>query len=404
MIQEELEEASEESFHWPEIKKSDGRKMKTVFWDKLSHHQVMSSMWVYIYKQFPDIKINKILDLYEDKIHRKKPSASAEKKKPQSTKQTFIYDDQRKQSISIGVTKLLYINRLSWEQIVEMILKVDEKVLGLDAFVNMKVLAPLANEMELCRAYKGRVEELDVASRWVLELQKIPAFAARFDCLEFVNGFEEQYTRLKKIVDEYKGLCDYLVDSSEIQKLLRVLLDAGNIVNSGTRRGDAYGFRLESLKDFLNCKSPLKKGLSLLEYVLTEIHAQTPSILEFSKPLFNYLENCHRHSIESTIQIIIQVKQKINRMRIYLENAEKPNVDDRNFIAKFEPFFLENAEKIVILEETSIEVKKNYFETMIFVGENQRKLKKKKSDEILVKYFKVAQQIQNIVQRLQEKK
>ena len=289
LIQEELEEASEESFHWPEIKKSDGRKMKTVFWDKLSHHQVMSSMWVYIYKQFPDIKINKILDLYEDKIHRKKPSASAEKKKPQSTKQTFIYDDQRKQSISIGVTKLLYINRLSWEQIVEMILKVDEKVLGLDAFVNMKVLAPLANEMELCRAYKGRVEELDVASRWVLELQKIPAFAARFDCLEFVNGFEEQYTRLKKIVDEYKGLCDYLVDSSEIQKLLRVLLDAGNIVNSGTRRGDAYGFRLESLKDFLNCKSPLKKGLSLLEYVLTEIHAQTPSILEFSLPTFRHV-------------------------------------------------------------------------------------------------------------------
>jgi diaphanous 2 len=125
-----------------------------------------------------------------------------------------------------------------------MILKVDEHLLGPDAFLSMKGLAPQANEMELCRAYKGSVEDLDVASRWVKELEKIPAFSARFDCLVFVRGFEEEFGRLKKIVDAYKGFCDFLVDSDEMKKLLRVLLDAGNIVNSGTRRGDAFGFRV----------------------------------------------------------------------------------------------------------------------------------------------------------------
>lgn len=160
---------------------------------------------------------------------------------------------------------------------------------------------------------------------------------------------------------------------------------------------------MESLKGFLDCKSPLQKGLSLLEYVLTEIHTQSPKILDFAEPLFDFLKICQKNSIEDAIEFIIKIKQKINRMRIYLENSEKPEVNDSFFIAKFEPFFIENAEKIVVLEELSIEVKKSYFETMIFVGENQRKLKKKKSDEILKKYFIVSQNIFNIVKTLRSK-
>lgn len=72
LIEEEFGESSEESFHWPEIKKSDGRKMKCVFWDKLNQNQSMSSIWAYIYKYYPNIHFDRILDLYEDKIHRKK--------------------------------------------------------------------------------------------------------------------------------------------------------------------------------------------------------------------------------------------------------------------------------------------------------------------------------------------
>jgi hypothetical protein len=141
-----------------------------------------------------------------------------------------------------------------------------------------------------------------------------------------------------------------------------------------------------------------------MEYILTEIHTQSPSMLSFAEPLFDILSECYVNSIEVTIEEIIKIKQKINRMRIYLENAEKPNVNDFNFIAKFEPFFLDNAEKIVVLEETSIEVKKSYFETMIFIGENQRKLKKKRSNEVLEKYFVVSEKIHGIVQNLNGKK
>jgi hypothetical protein len=155
---------------------------------------------------------------------------------------TFIYDDQRKQNLSIGVTKLLKINKLSWPQIIDMLNKVDETILGFDAFLNIKVLAPQANEMELSRGFKGDIQDMDIASRWVFELQTIPNFMARFECLEFERDFEKQFTSLQKIVMAYKQFCDFMVDSTEIKKLLRVLLDAGNIVNSGTRRGDAYGF------------------------------------------------------------------------------------------------------------------------------------------------------------------
>jgi len=72
LIHEELGDSSEESFQWPEIMESDGRKMKTVFWDKMNQAQIMSSIWVYVYKQNFNIHLDRILELYEDKIHRKK--------------------------------------------------------------------------------------------------------------------------------------------------------------------------------------------------------------------------------------------------------------------------------------------------------------------------------------------
>ena len=125
-----------------------------------------------------------------------------------------------------------------------MIRKVDHSILGFDAFISIKVLAPQANEMELSRGFKGDIMEMDVASRWVHELQVIPNFMARFECLEFERNFEKQFSDLQKIVMSYKDFCDFMVDSVEIKKLLRILLDAGNIVNTGTRRGNVYGFKV----------------------------------------------------------------------------------------------------------------------------------------------------------------
>lgn len=253
-MHEELDESSEESFQWPEIKSSDGRKMKTVFWDKMNQNKIMTSIWVYVYKHSHDIHMKRILDLYEDKIHRKKgksgppskPNPAEIAKDTGQTKMTFIYDDQRKQNLSIGVTKLLKINKLSWAQIIDMILKVDEHLIGLDPFLSIKVLAPQANEMELCRGFKGDVQQIDIASRWVHELQAVPNFMARFECLEFVNTFEGQFVKFQNIVKAYKDFCDFLIDSHDLKKLLRVLLDAGNIVNSGTRRANAYGFTVSA--------------------------------------------------------------------------------------------------------------------------------------------------------------
>lgn len=250
-MHEELEESSEESFQWPEIKASDGRKMKTVFWDKMNQNKIMTSIWVYVYKFSPDIHLKRILELYEDKIHRKKGKSNQPKtelttseitKDTSQTKLTFIYDDQRKRNLSIGITKLLKINKLTWPQIIDMILKVDEQVIGLDPFLSIKVLAPQANEMELCRGFKGDKQQIDIASRWVHELQAVPNFMARFECLEFVQTFETRFGKFQNIVKAYKDFCDFLIDSQDLKKLLRVLLDAGNIVNSGTRRANAFGF------------------------------------------------------------------------------------------------------------------------------------------------------------------
>ena len=74
-------------------------------------------------------------------------------------------------------------------------------------------------------------------------------------------------------------------NSNGFKILLKYILALGNYMNGGTKKGKAYGFSLNSLKQLLSSKSKDNK-ITLMEYLITIIKNEEPNALEFLNDFF----------------------------------------------------------------------------------------------------------------------
>lgn len=363
---------------YPPLAKSDGRKMKTLFWEKVENNQIAYTVWPEILSKPNNIQLNKILEYFEDK---KVERVATVARSNRNIKVDLIGDDTRANVLNIAITKLLKINKLTWQEIKDMLMKIDEEKVGYETLISLKKMAPQAVELEKVKTFKEDPDTLDAASRWIWEIQDVPRFNQRFDALILQHEFEKAYSGLKDFVAIFYDTCEILRENGAFQKFMRVCLDAGNVLNTNTRRGDAYGFKVASLKEFITCTSVVKTGVSLLEYVMIEINLSNPKLLDFIDELKDKCEISTCRNIEDVVDEIIELKGRFNVLRSHLEAAEQSQPADMGFIAKFEDFLADNGEKMVVLEEEGLKTKEFYFEIMVLLGENDRKLRTKKSKE-----------------------
>lgn len=363
---------------YPVLTRSDGRKMKTLFWEKIENQQIPFTLWPTILSNDTNIQLTNILEYFEDKKVEKVAFTVRTNK---NTKIDLIGDDTRSNILSIAVTKLLKINKLTWPEILTMIMDINTEKVGYETLLSLKRLAPTAIELEKAKNFKEDLDSLDVASRWICEIRIIPRFNQRFDALALMHEFDNNYSGLKNYIETFFETCEMLKENTVFHKFMRVCLDAGNFLNTNTRRGDAYGFKALSLKEFITCTSTVKSGVSLMEYLLIEINRSSPGLLEFVGFLKMNCEVSASRNLEDAIDDINELKGKFNILRGHLEAAERAEPPDIGFIKKFENFLAENGEKIIILEEEGLRTKEFYFEVMILLGETERKLKMKKSKE-----------------------
>ena len=376
---------------------SDGRKMKVLFWDKMNSNQIQFTIWPYINRKPSPVDLRSILELFEDK---KEVKTFMTRNTQEEITIDFINDFTRSNQINIAVVKLLKINKLSWPKIHDMINNIDETVIGYTNFVGLMKICPDASELEKAKAYKDEPKKLSVPSRWVYELRNVQRYAQRIKALILKKEFEERYPILEAFLKVFFEICILMRSSRDFGDFLRICLDAGNILNTGKSRGNSYGFKVSNLKEFISCKSQKKGKLSLMEYILSEIVGQSPNILNFIAVFDDKLRNATSMNIEDVMEEILSFKGGFNLLRKHLENAENSDEPDQPFITKFEDFFGDNGENIVEIEDNCQRIKEYYIETMIILGEKERKLKHTKSKEFLTAFHNSFRQMLSMHEKL----
>lgn len=71
--------------------------------------------------------------------------------------------------------------------------------------------------------------------------------------------------------------------SEKLRRLLKIILEAGNILNDGTERGESRGFSMQSLETLSKLKQV--SGATLLDFLVETISRQSPDLLELGRDL-----------------------------------------------------------------------------------------------------------------------
>ncbi|KAJ8435493.1 hypothetical protein Cgig2_033232 [Carnegiea gigantea] len=256
-------------------------KLKPFFWDKVLANPNHAMVWHHIKSgsfQFNEEMIESLFGYTptETKTDKKRKESSSPVQSPQFIQ---IIDQKKSQNLSI----LLKALNVTIEEVRDAIQEGDflrsifdmkpvtpRKGMGegekrrrnelppelLDALLR---LAPTVDEELKLRLYSGSLAQLGPADRFLKVLVDIPFAFKRLELrLLHIVSFTEQ------------AACEELKSSRLFLKLLEAVLKTGNRMNSGTYRGGAQAFKLDTLLKLADVKGTDGKT-TLLHFVVQEI-------------------------------------------------------------------------------------------------------------------------------------
>ncbi|ACO63087.1 predicted protein, partial [Micromonas commoda] len=274
-------------------------------WDKLQPHSVRGTVW-------EDAGTVDGLDLGElDSLFAlEDPNAAKKKKKAEGDgkpKAVSLIDSKRSLNISIQLAGI----RMPFKDIKKALLSMDDTVLGLDQLNILTLCVPTMDEVKLLKNYPGDKAELATVEQYFLQVMAIPRLSQRISSLVFKNS---AHANMEKVNSDYQLVskaADDLKHCKHFVTVLEGILAVGNHLNGGTYRGQARGFRLETLLRLTDVKAVDRKT-SLLHFVVKELQKTSPGVEFLSTELESVKAAAGLHldgTKEALGQIVAGLKQ-----------------------------------------------------------------------------------------------
>uniref|UniRef100_A0A8C3FZV3 Formin like 1 n=1 Tax=Cyclopterus lumpus TaxID=8103 RepID=A0A8C3FZV3_CYCLU len=180
----------------------------------------------------------------------------------------------------------------------------DQKSLSIDLLEILVPFIPSDFEMKLLVNYEkdGRpLEELTDEDQFVLRFGKIPRLKQRINTFTFMGNFPDTVKRLQPQLNSIIAASMSIKSSTKLKKFLEIVLAFGNYMNS-SKRGAAYGFRLQSLDLLLETKST-DRSQTLLHFITTIIRDKYPDLANFHTEI-HFVDKAALVSLDGMLQDI----------------------------------------------------------------------------------------------------
>uniref|UniRef100_A0A0D9W2W9 Formin-like protein n=1 Tax=Leersia perrieri TaxID=77586 RepID=A0A0D9W2W9_9ORYZ len=239
--------------------------LKPLHWVKVTR-AMQGSLWAEIQKQ-ADANSHSEFDVKElESLFSIAPKAKAGLKSDGAGKslgskldKVHLIDIRRANNTEIMLTKI----KMPLSDMMSAALALDDSVLDADQLENLIKFCPTKEEMELLKNYSGDKETLGKCEQFFLALMKVPRVESKFRIFSFKIQFQSQ-----------------LRGSEKLRVIMEKILFLGNKLNQGTPRGQALGFRLDSLLKLTDTRANNSR-MTLMHFLCKGLADKSPHLLDF---------------------------------------------------------------------------------------------------------------------------
>ncbi|XP_006776977.1 PREDICTED: formin-like protein 1 [Myotis davidii] len=276
-------------------------RMPLLNWVALKPSQITGT----VFTELNDEKVLQELDMsdFEEQFKTKSQGPSldlnalkgkAAQKAP--TKSTLI-EANRAKNLAITLRK----GNVGADRICQAIETYDLQALSLDFLELLTRFLPTEYERTLIARFEREqrpVEELSEEDQFMLRFSRIPRLQERMAALTFMGNFPDTVQLLMPQLNAVIAASMSIKSSDKLRQILEIVLAFGNYMNS-SKRGAAYGFRLQSLDALLEMKSTDRKQ-TLLHYLVKVIAEKYPQLTGFHSDL-HFLDKAGSVSLDSIL-------------------------------------------------------------------------------------------------------
>ncbi|KAM3823210.1 formin-like protein 1 [Vipera latastei] len=365
-------------------------RMPVFNWVALKPNQINGT----IFNELNDEKVLQELDMsdFEEQFKTKAQGPSKEissikaKTLPKVPTKVSLIECNRAKNLAITLRK----GGLNIDSICKAIQTYDLHTLSLDFLELLMRFIPTEYEMTLIRKYEKEQhpqDELSNEDQFMIKFSKIPRLTERMNIMTFLGSFADTVQLLLPQLNFVIVASMSVKSSTKLRQILEIVLAFGNYLNS-SKRGAAYGFRLQSLDALLDMKSTNRKQ-TLLHYIVRVIQEKYPDLLNFSSEL-HFLDKAGIVSLDSVLQDVRSLQRGME-----LARKEFMRQDDSIVLKDFLKMNTEMMEKLQADSKTAQEA---YESTVEYFGENPKTTPPTMFFPTFVRFIKAYQKAEEDIQ------
>lgn len=318
-------------------------KLPTVNWVALKPNQVRGT----IFNELDDDRLHPFIDFNDFEERFKIGNAALSNgttdvdglqtfpskrfKKPENVS---LLEHTRLRNIAISRRKL----EMPVEKVINAINMLDLKLLSLENVELLQRMVPTEQETKAYREYvaeKKNVNILTEEDKFLMQLTKVERISAKLSIMSYIGNFCDNIHLIQPQINAVISGASSVKNSKKLRSVLEIILAFGNYLNS-SKRGPAYGFKLQSLDTLLDTKSTDKR-MCLLHYIVATIRQKFPELINFENELL-YIEKAGGVSLENIQTDVHELEKGMDAVRKEAEIRGKGanSVILRDFLANSE--------------------------------------------------------------------
>ena len=258
-------------------------KMRIVNWAKLPNNKAQATVFNSLKDEIGNVALDfqELQDMFRvpDESSAKAVGAAA----PTGPVLVSLIGPKRTQSVNIFLKSC----RLTAEQIIVALEKFDQSICTVEFLEKLVENIPTAEEMTSIDAYEeggGAEDLLAEPERYFRKISTVKGLKLKVQAYITFKKFPLQREGLQPQIESVANAITQVRDSAKFKSIMRFVLAIGNYINGSSNRGNAMGFKLDSLNKLRDTKTTDNKS-NLLNYLVQTLEKNDASALTVGEDL-----------------------------------------------------------------------------------------------------------------------